>query len=79
MFQMLDRVDKALRNRIERVAKEAARAGDNGVVEWAVRATDDALALGRLRDRDRATLDRLEDTYGHEFYSGNGGSTLIHA
>ena len=79
MFQMLDRVDKALRNRIERVAVRAANAGDNGVVEWAVRATDDALALGRLRDRDLATLDRLEDTYGHEFYNANGGRVLIHA
>ena len=63
MFQMLDRVDKALRVRIERVATKAARDGERGIVEWALRATDDALALGRLRDRDRATLARLEDTY----------------
>lgn len=79
MFQMLDRVDKALRVRIERVATKAARDGDRGVVEWAVRATDDALALGRLRDRDRATLARLEDTYGHEQHNGTGGRVLIHA
>jgi len=79
LFQMLDRVDKALRTRIERVATEAARAGDTAIVEWAVRATDDALALGRLRDRDREKLNRLEDTYGHEFYNANGGTTFIHA
>lgn len=79
MFQMLDRVDKALRKRIERVAVKAAHAGDSGVVEWAVRATDDALALGRLRDRDRATLDRLEDTYGNDFYNIEGGTISIRA
>ena len=79
MFQMLDRVDKALRTRIERVATVAARSGDRAIVEWAVRATDDALALGRMRDRDRAKLDRLEDTYGHEFYNTDGGSVLIRA
>ena len=79
MFQMLDRIDKALRTRIERVATVAAREGDLGIVEWALRATDDALALGRLRDRDRATLARLEDTYGHEQLNDNGGRVLIHA
>jgi len=79
MFQMLDRVDKALRVRIERVAQCAARDGERGIVEWALRATDDALALGRLRDRDRATLARLEDTYGHEQLNSNGGRVLIHA
>ena len=67
MFQMLDRVDKALRVRIEAVAKRAAVDGERGIVEWAVRATDDALALGRMRDRDRATLARLEDTYDGHF------------
>jgi len=79
MFQMLDRVDKALRARIEAVATRAAVDGDRGIVEWALRATDDALALGRMRDRDRATLARLEDTYGHEQLNDNGGRVLIHA
>lgn len=72
MFQMLDRIDKAIRKRVERIATVAAQSGDTGIVEWAIRATDDALVLGRLRDRDLDTLKRLEDTYGHEFYSNQG-------
>lgn len=76
MFQMLDKIDKAIRERVERIAKTAAQSGDRAIVEWAIRATDDALALGRIRDRDLDTLKRLEDTYGHEFYSNQGEHVL---
>lgn len=76
-FRTLDRVDRALRNRVEKVATKAALNGDRGVVEMLVRATDDALALGRMRDRDVQALERLEDTYGHKFY--NGGEAFIYA
>lgn len=76
MFQMLDKIDKAIRERVERIANTAAQTGDVAIVEWAIRATDDALALGRIRDRDLDTLKRLEDTYGHEFYSNQGEHVL---
>lgn len=76
-FRTLDRVDKALRDRVEKVARKAAEQGDQGVVEMLVRATDDALALGRMRDRDIDALNRLEDVYGHTFY--NGGEAFIYA
>lgn len=76
-FRTLDKVDKALRERVETVAGKAVQFGDTGVVEMLVRATDDALALGRMRDRDVQALERLEDTYGHKFY--NGGEAFIYA
>jgi hypothetical protein len=74
MFRTLDKLDKALRVRLVKVAGKAAEFGDQGVVDWANRATNDALVLGRLRDRDVQTLDRLEGTYGTDFYSG--GDTI---
>jgi hypothetical protein len=70
-----DRFDTALRARIERVARVAERFGEYGIVEWSRRAVHDAVALGRARDRDIATLTRLEGTFADDFYSGNGGST----
>lgn len=82
MFDVLDKIDKKLRERVERVANIALRFGDNGVVEWAQRATNDALFLGKLRDRDVENLQRLEDTYSHDFYRGNterGASTYVYA
>lgn len=69
-----DRFDKALRERIERVARVAERFGESGVVEWSRRAVHDAVALGRARDRDIATLTRLEGTFADDYYSG-GQST----
>lgn len=75
-FQMLNRIDQALRMRVERIVDVAAQHNDNGIVAWAERAAHDALALGRLRDRDVATLERLEDTYNHDFYRSNSGSRL---
>jgi hypothetical protein len=72
MFQVLDRLDSRLRARLEKVATVASQSGDRGVVEWTARATQDALALGRLRDRDVAALERLEDTYSHDFYRNRG-------
>lgn len=71
MFQALDRIDRNLRVRLEKVAMQAFRFGDDGIVDWAKRATNDALALGHLREKDVANLERLEDTYNHDFYRGN--------
>lgn len=73
MFQMLDRIDRKLRNRIEKVALTAEKCGERGIVEWAVRAANDAVALGKLRDKDAATLDRLEDTFANDFYRNSDG------
>lgn len=79
MFHILNKIDRKLRERLERVATVAARTGDNGIVDWAVRAANDAVALGRIRDRDIATLKRLEDTYGHDFYRNAYEGNAIHA
>lgn len=79
MFQMLDKIDRRLRARIENVALIAERCGESGIVDWAVRAANDAVALGKLRDKDAATLDRLEGTFSNEFYSNdnsNGGTSV---
>lgn len=46
----------------------ATENNDHGVVDWAVRALADARAIGRLRDRDVATLQRLQEQYSHDFY-----------
>jgi hypothetical protein len=75
MFQALDRIDRKLRVRLEEVAMKADRFGERGIVDWAKRATQDALMLGKLRDRDVAALERLEDTFGHDFYNGNGAGS----
>lgn len=77
MFHNLDNLDRRLRTRVEKIATIARKHNDSGIVAWAVRAADDALALGRIRDKDIATLERLEDTYGHEYYSNNGNA--VHA
>jgi hypothetical protein len=71
MFNMLNKIDQKLRKRLEFVAVKAVEFGDRGVVEWANRAAQDALFLGRMRDRDVANLQRLEATYNDDFYSGN--------
>jgi hypothetical protein len=79
MFQMLDKIDRKLRARIETVAVTAERCGERGIVDWAVRAAHDAVALGKLRDKDAATLDRLEGTFASEFYSNansDGGNSV---
>jgi len=73
MFQMLNRIDRNVRDRVERIVRTAQAHGDAGIVAWADRAAQDALALGRLRDRDVATLERLEDTYNHDFYRNSVG------
>jgi hypothetical protein len=80
MFQMLDRIDKRLRTRIEDVAKTASKCGERGIVDWAVRAANDAVALGRIRDKDLRTLERLEGTFADEFYrNSNGGTPSVFA
>lgn len=68
MIHNLDKIDRNLRERVERIANTARKHNDNGIVAWSIRAADDALALGRIRDKDIATLERLEENYGHEFY-----------
>ena len=80
MFQMLDKIDRKLRARIEAVAKTAENCGERGVVDWAVRAANDAVALGRVRDKDMQTLERLEGTFAHEFYrNSDGENSYIYA
>lgn len=74
MFQMLDNIDRAIRLRIERVADTARQCGENGIVAWAVRAAEDAITLGKVRDKDMRTLERLEDTFNHDFYRDNSNS-----
>lgn len=74
MFQMLDKIDCKLRERVERIADTALQFGDAGVVEMLQRAVDDALFLGRLRDKDAERLARLEETYNHDFYRNRGSA-----
>lgn len=71
MFEMLNKIDRKLRERLEAVASKAVEFNDQGVFDWALRASSDALALGRMRDRDLANLTRLEETYNHDFYRRN--------
>jgi hypothetical protein len=71
MFEKLDKIDRNLRKRLENVANTAVRFNDRGVFDWANRAVENALFLGRMRDRDVANLRRLEDTYNDDFYRGN--------
>ena len=80
MFQMLDKIDAHLRERIETVASTARVCGEHGIFDWAVRAADDALMLGKVRDKDLQTLERLEDTFNHDFYrNARGSASPIHA
>jgi hypothetical protein len=80
MFQMLDKIDRKLRARIEDVALTAERCGERGIVDWAIRAANDAVALGKLRDKDKATLERLEGTFDGDFYrNSDGGRTSVYA
>lgn len=74
MIHKLNKIDRKLRDRVEKIATIAKQNGDDGIVAWTIRAAEDALALGRIRDKDIATLERLEDTYGHEFYNRNGSA-----
>jgi hypothetical protein len=76
MFQNLNKIDRNLRERLEKVADKAVQYNDRGVFDWAQRAVNDALFLGRMRDRDVANLQRLEDTYNDDFYNGNASSTV---
>lgn len=68
--QQITRLDRHLRLRIAAVEATARAFNERGVVEWAQRAVADAQALGRLRDRDIANLDRLERTFDDDFYRG---------
>lgn len=79
MFEVLDKVDRDLRKRVERVADTAVQFNDKGVFDWAIRAVNDALVLGRVRDRDLEALERLENTYGHEFYRENTSQRRVYA
>lgn len=75
----INKLDRKLRERIAEVAAIATKHGEAGIAEWAVRAANDAVALGRIRDKDIKTLERLEDTFGHEFYRNNDNGAFIHA
>ena len=66
-------LDRATIDRINRVYEVANRFGERGVMSWAERAAADAAALNKLRERDERTLNRLEDTFNHDFYRDNGG------
>lgn len=79
MTYVLNSFDRNLRERVERVARTALVHNDNGIVDWAKRAVADALALGKLRDKDNETLRRLEDTYSHEYYNGAAELNSIYA
>lgn len=72
MFQKLDTLDRKLRARIEKVAATARKCGETGIVAWTARAAEDALVLGRIRDKDMDTLARLERTFASDFYSNSG-------
>lgn len=62
------------------ILTQATRAGDTGVVDWVNRAIEDAKLIGHLRAKDINTLERLERTYGSDFYnSGNGGTITVYA
>lgn len=63
-------LEPTLIQRLYSVYDTAVRACERGVVEWVERAVDDACALGRLRDRDQSTLDRLERDFDREYYRG---------
>lgn len=78
-FQNLSRLDRRIRERIERIADVAERFGENGIVDWALRATADAQALGRLRDRDIANLERIERTFDSDFYNDRGNAREFRA
>jgi hypothetical protein len=53
-----------------RVLTTALLHNEQGIIEWASRAVDDAARLNRLRDRDVATLERLERQFnGSEYYN----------
>lgn len=44
--------------------------GEDGVIDWAQRAISDAASLGRMRDRDVSTLERLKRQFnGSEYYN----------
>lgn len=66
----IDRFDERTRARIERIRATAERFGERGIVDWATRAVNDAMALGRARDRDIANLTRLEKDFSSDFYNG---------
>lgn len=72
-FKSLDRIDRRIRERVERIAQTALTHNEFGIVAMLERATEDALMLGRLRDRDVAALERLEDTFNHDFYRTQRG------
>lgn len=74
MFENLNKIDRNLRKRLENVADKAVRFNDRGVFDWALRAANNAVELGRMRDRDVANLQRLENTYNDNFYNGNSPS-----
>jgi hypothetical protein len=70
----LTKLDDATVQRIGDVLVTAAQAGDLGVVAWANRAVADAKMLGRLRDKDNETLNRLERNYSGQYDYGRGCS-----
>lgn len=64
----MTRLNDNIIERIGDVVGAALLSNDIGVVEWAERATADAKMLGRLRDRDMNTLNRLEGIFSRDFY-----------
>jgi hypothetical protein len=81
MFQKLENIDRNLRERIAKVALVAQKCNECGIVDWAVRAANDAVMLGRVRDKDLQTLTRLEDTFADDFYRNRvgGNASPLHA
>lgn len=63
-------LNTAMIDRIKAVHDVARRFGEDGIVEWAERAAEDAAMLGHLRARDEETLERLERTFSHGYYRG---------
>lgn len=72
----LTRLDSDTVQRIGDVLVTAMEYNDVGVVDWASRAVHDARLIGRLRDRDIETLDRLERTYSGRYYNRNEGTGI---
>jgi hypothetical protein len=67
MFQMIE-LEAKLQKRIDEVRDIARKYGEDGIVAWTKRAVGDARLLGKLRDKDVAVLERLEETFAHDYY-----------
>jgi len=77
MFQMMKNLGRVNNDYVVRLAKIVITAtvhNEQGVLDWVARAVQDASALGHLRDRDIASLERLEKQFNDsEYYRSSGG------